>query len=119
MATNGTLVRQSFRLTALNHCMHTLDFESNMGGIPPDYTSSHWCAKRKSAKKRKKEKELLNNAKILDPKPILIYILVCKYVCMCMYVCLGITAKHLDKKAEFGMCSPRTRVSIIKHIWAW
>ena len=48
MATNGTLVRQSFRATALNHGMHAqFDFESNMGGILPGYTSSHWHAKRK------------------------------------------------------------------------
>ena len=65
MATNGTLVRQTFGAIYLNHGMHTqLDFESNMGGIPPGYTSSHWCVKLKSVKK---ERELLNNAKELDP----------------------------------------------------
>ena len=68
MATNGTLVRQTFGMTGLKHGMHTLlDFESNMGGISPGYTSSHWCVMLKSATKKKK-KELLNNTKELDPR---------------------------------------------------
>ena len=57
MATNGTLVRQTFGVTDLNHGMHTqLDFESNMGRISPGYTSSHWCVKRKNTKKKNKKK---------------------------------------------------------------
>ena len=46
MVTNVTLVRQIFGVTDMNHGMYTqLDFESNMGGIPLDYTCSHWCVK--------------------------------------------------------------------------
>ena len=83
---NGTLVRQTFGATTLNHCMHTqLDFESNMGGIPPDDISSHWCAKPKSAKKN----EVLNNVKELDPRTLFnkkFFWLRSMYACL--YVCV-------------------------------
>ena len=40
----GTLARQILGVTDLKHRMLTrLDFGSNMGGIPPGYTFSHWC----------------------------------------------------------------------------
>ena len=95
-AKNGTFARQIFGSTDLKHGMHKqLDFQSNMAGIPPGYTFSHWCVKQKS-KKQTNIKQLLNNAKELIHKPILIYILVRKYVCW--YVCLGIIAKHFDQK---------------------
>ena len=49
---NGTWARQALGATDVKHGMHTqLDFGSNMGGIPPGYTSSHRWVKRKSAKK--------------------------------------------------------------------
>ena len=39
MATNVTLVRQTFGVTDMNHGIYTqLDFDNNMGGIPPV-----WC----------------------------------------------------------------------------
>ena len=48
MAKNGTLARQTLRTTDLIHGMHTqLDFGSNMGGISPGYTFSHWYVKPK------------------------------------------------------------------------
>ena len=52
-AKNGTLTRQILGATNLKHGMHTqLDFGSNMGRIPPVYTSSHWCVKQNSAQKK-------------------------------------------------------------------
>ena len=52
-AKNGTLAKQTLGATDLIYGMYIqLDFGSNMGGIPPGYTSSHWCVKKK----------LLNNA---------------------------------------------------------
>ena len=58
-AKNGTLARQILGETELIHGIHTqLDFRSNMGRIPPGYTSSHWCVKqKKNAKKKKKKKK--------------------------------------------------------------
>ena len=52
-AKNGTLTRQTLGATDLIHGMHTqLDFWSNMGGIPPGYTSSNLCVKQKCAERR-------------------------------------------------------------------
>ena len=46
-AKNGTLDKQTLGATDLIFGMYTqLDFGSNMGGIPPGYTSFHWCAKK-------------------------------------------------------------------------
>ena len=46
-AKNGTLAKQTLGVTDLIYGMYIqLDFGSNMGGIPPDYTSSHWCEKK-------------------------------------------------------------------------
>ena len=43
---NGALARQTLGVTYLKHGTHTqIDFGSNMGGIPPGYTSSHLCVK--------------------------------------------------------------------------
>ena len=68
----GTLAKQTFGATDLIYGMYTqLHFGSNMGGIPPGYTSSHWCVNRKSAtKKRRKENNLLIEIgpKELDPR---------------------------------------------------
>ena len=51
-AKNGSLTRQTLGATHLIYGMHIqLDFESNIGWIPPGYTSSHWCVKRKVSKK--------------------------------------------------------------------
>ena len=42
-AKNGTFAKQTLGVTDLIYDMYTqLDFDSNMGGIPPGYTSSHW-----------------------------------------------------------------------------
>ena len=55
--TNCTLAIQILGVTDKKRGMHTqIDFGSNMGGISPCYTTSHWCVKRKGATK----KELLN-----------------------------------------------------------
>ena len=44
---NGTLAKQTLGAIDLVYGMYTqLDFGSNMGGIPPGYTSSHWCVKK-------------------------------------------------------------------------
>ena len=41
-AKNGTLAKQTLGATDLIYGMYTeLDFGSNMGGIPPGYTSSY------------------------------------------------------------------------------
>ena len=48
-----TLASQTLEVTDLIHGMHIqFDLRSNMGGIPPGCTSSHWCVKLKSVKKR-------------------------------------------------------------------
>ena len=98
MATNDTLVRQTFGVTNLKDGMHTqLDFGINMGGIPPGYTSSHWSVSKEVPQKKTKKKELLNKAKELDP-PTHFNIYFCLFACT--YVCLGITAKCLNKKGR-------------------
>ena len=44
----GTLAKQILGAINLIYGMYTqVDFRSNMGGIPPGYTSSHWCVKKK------------------------------------------------------------------------
>ena len=46
-AKNGTWAKQTLGATDLIYGMYTqFDFGSNMGGIPPGYTSSHWCVKK-------------------------------------------------------------------------
>ena len=57
MATNGTLVRQTFGATAINHGMHKqLDFEGNMGGIPPGrHLFPLVCKAEKVPQKKKSE----------------------------------------------------------------
>ena len=46
-AKNGTLAKQTLGATDSIYGMYAqLDFGSNMGGIPPGYTSSHWCVKK-------------------------------------------------------------------------
>ena len=48
--------RQTHGSTDLKYSVHIqFHFESNMGGIPPDYTSSHCCVKQKSAEKSTNE----------------------------------------------------------------
>ena len=52
-ANNGTLVKQTLGEMDLIYGTYTqLDFGSNMSGIPPGYTSSHWCVKKKSETKK-------------------------------------------------------------------
>ena len=47
-AKNGTLAKQTLEVTDLIYGTYTqLEFGSNMGGIPPGYTSSHWYVKKK------------------------------------------------------------------------
>ena len=48
-AKSGTLAKQTLGAIDLIFGMYTqLDFGINMGGIPPGYTSSHWCVKKTS-----------------------------------------------------------------------
>ena len=48
-AKNGTFTKQTLGVTNLIYGMYTqLDLDSNMGGIPPGNTSSHWCVKKNS-----------------------------------------------------------------------
>ena len=48
-AKNGTLAKQTLAATDLIYGMSTqLDYGSNVGGIPPGYTSSHWYVKKNS-----------------------------------------------------------------------
>ena len=49
---NGTSARKTLGATDLKHGMHKLfDFGSDMGGISPGYTPSHWYVKQKNSKK--------------------------------------------------------------------
>ena len=87
-AKNVILAKQTLGATDLIYGMYTqLNFGSNMGEIPPGYTSSHWCVKKK---------QLSNNTwtKGVRSTNTLKYILVCK--CLC----LVITTKHLDQKGQ-------------------
>ena len=90
------------------------DFESNMGRIPPGYTSSHWCVKLKSATKKNfffikktKKNKLLTNSKEFDSRTHFnIYILI-----------LGITAKYLNQKGRIWHVLSKTRVGIrLRHV---